>query len=129
MANSKRSVEKEEYWRSVLGEYQGSGLTIREFCRRKKISEPSFFAWRKEIARRSKSNSRRDERAVAKHLLPVDVVIGDVVDRQRKDGSLDQVEIVTPGGFTLRCNRLIEPDRLADLLVCVLQLEGNASRC
>ena len=122
-------MEKEKYWRSVLGEYQGSGLTIRAFCQRKKISEPSFFAWRKEIARRGQGRSQKGKREVVKHLLPVDVVVNDVADGQRREVSCDQVEIVTPGGFTLRCNRLIEPERLEDLLACVLQLEGSASRC
>ena len=52
MANSKRSTEKEEFWRLAMREHQLSGLSIRAFCQREGLSEPSFYAWRKKIVKR-----------------------------------------------------------------------------
>ena len=53
MAKGKsRDGSKEAFWRSMIERHRQSGLSIREFCRREKLSEPSFYAWRREIARR-----------------------------------------------------------------------------
>ena len=52
MARSKRSAEKEQFWRSMVEEHGQGGLNVRAFCRQKGISEPSFYAWRKELQKR-----------------------------------------------------------------------------
>ena len=39
MARSRRSVEKEEFWRLVLKEHAASGLSIKAFCKREAVSE------------------------------------------------------------------------------------------
>jgi len=54
MASGRRNrpdVEKKQFWRLVLEEYQKSGLSVREFCRVESISEPSFYAWRRTLAK------------------------------------------------------------------------------
>ncbi len=58
MAKSKRSVEKEEFWRLVLDEYQRSGLTARAFCEQQGISAPSFYAWRRKIQKRDSRGAK-----------------------------------------------------------------------
>jgi transposase-like protein len=45
----RRQSENEEFWRWVLVEFVRSGLSVREFCHREGISEPSFYSWRKKI--------------------------------------------------------------------------------
>jgi transposase-like protein len=48
----RRSGVKEQFWRRAVAEYRRSGLTVREFCARRTLSEPSFYAWRRELAQR-----------------------------------------------------------------------------
>lgn len=55
-------VEREDFWREQVGAWQadveraqraGRALvTVREFCRRRGLREPSFYFWRRELARR-----------------------------------------------------------------------------
>ena len=52
MSRSKRSAEKEKFWRLVVDEQRRCGLNIRMFCQQKAISEPSFYSWRKELQKR-----------------------------------------------------------------------------
>ncbi len=52
MANRMRSEAKERLWREQVLSWQRSGLTIREYCLQHQLSEPSFYAWRRELARR-----------------------------------------------------------------------------
>jgi hypothetical protein len=48
----KRDPVKEKYWRGLLRQWRRSGLTAREFCGQRAISQPSFYAWRRQIALR-----------------------------------------------------------------------------
>jgi transposase len=48
----KRDLVKEKYWRGLLRQARRSGLTARQFCDQQGISQPSFYAWRREIALR-----------------------------------------------------------------------------
>ena len=120
MANSKRSAEKEEFWRLALREHQQSGLTIRAFCRREGLSEPSFFAWRKRI--QSPKLTHGPVHTVSEHgkLVPVDII--DSLES-------DPLEIVTPGGFTLRFARSVEVSQLGALICLIVQCEQGQRSC
>jgi len=58
-----RDPKLERVWRATLAKWIKSGLSIREFCLRHRISEPSFYHWRREIA-------ARDNTPVAKPTAP-----------------------------------------------------------
>jgi|GEM_PF-990684 len=66
-----RRSEKEEFWRLVLSEFSGSGLSVREFCQQEGLSEPSFYSWRKKIAQQD-----GELQADFPELVPVRVVPG-----------------------------------------------------
>ena len=46
--------DKEQFWRDMLLLWQSSGQTIRAFCHAQRLSEPSFYAWRRIIAQRER---------------------------------------------------------------------------
>ena len=48
----RRDRAKERYWRRLLRQWKRSGQTGRDFCATHGLSEPSFYAWRREIALR-----------------------------------------------------------------------------
>jgi hypothetical protein len=48
----RRDLAKERYWRRLLRRWKRSGQTGRDFCATHGLSEPSFYAWRREIAQR-----------------------------------------------------------------------------
>jgi hypothetical protein len=48
----RRDPTKEQQWRRRFRQWRRSGLTGRDFCAAHGLSEPSFYAWRREIARR-----------------------------------------------------------------------------
>jgi hypothetical protein len=54
MAKGKRwrNPANEQLWRERVERLQSSGLSVREFCRRENLPEPSMYGWRREIARR-----------------------------------------------------------------------------
>lgn len=52
-----RDVRKEQQWRSRLRQWRSSGLTVREFCEERGLSEPSFYAWRRVLAERDAASA------------------------------------------------------------------------
>jgi hypothetical protein len=42
----------------LIGHWRESGLGVRPFCRREKLSEPSFYAWRRVIQVRDREGRR-----------------------------------------------------------------------
>ena len=63
MANHQRHAAKERFWRKLIRRWQRSSQTIRDFCADAQVSEPSFYAWRREL-------QRRDAEAVDARALP-----------------------------------------------------------
>lgn len=47
-----RSLAKERFWRGHVSGQVKSGLSARGYCREHGLSEHSFYAWRRELARR-----------------------------------------------------------------------------
>jgi transposase-like protein len=47
-----RDRGKERFWRRAVRRWQRSGLGVRAFCAAEGLAEPSFYAWRRELARR-----------------------------------------------------------------------------
>lgn len=48
----RRDSAKEHFWRELIAGQAASGLSVRAWCLRHEVSEASFYAWRRELARR-----------------------------------------------------------------------------
>lgn len=48
----RRDLVKERFWRDALRRQKTSGLSIREFCARQRLTESAFYFWRSELQRR-----------------------------------------------------------------------------
>jgi transposase len=53
-----RDQHKERLWRRLIEQWQRSGLTARDFCAQRGVSEPSFYAWRRTIRQRDQQGRR-----------------------------------------------------------------------
>jgi putative transposase len=45
-------ASKQNRWLELIGRWQQSQLTIREFCERHQVSQASFFSWRRVLRQR-----------------------------------------------------------------------------
>jgi hypothetical protein len=103
MANGQRDSKREALWRKVLTRQCESGLGVRAFCRREKISEPSFYAWRRVVRQRDEQRSR-----------PAFVPL--VVSEHHGGDAAEPITIDLCGGRVLRLPALIAAARLAELV-------------
>ena len=44
------SLARRALWQRRLERFEAADLTVREFCQRERISQPSFYLWRKKLA-------------------------------------------------------------------------------
>lgn len=115
MANRNGDTGREAAWRQLLAKHGQSGLSVRAFCRREKLSEPSFYAWRRTIAERNETSRRSSKRLPA--FVPVVAT-----SEPRREGS---IVIELSGGRALRLPEAIAAERLAEL---VATLEAQVGR-
>ncbi len=45
----KSTEDREEYWRERVAAHERCGLSVKQFCEQQKISEQSFYVWRKRL--------------------------------------------------------------------------------
>ncbi len=52
MAAQQRDPQREQFWRSTISDWQSSGLSVRAYCRRHRLTETAFHFWRRELRHR-----------------------------------------------------------------------------
>jgi len=55
----KRDMEKERHWRKVIGEAARSGVSIRQFCRQRRLKESQFYWWQRKLKERQQGHKGR----------------------------------------------------------------------
>jgi hypothetical protein len=135
-----RDPAKERFWRRMLGMWRRSGLTGRGFCAEHELSEPSFYAWRRELAVRDRERGlahaagvRRRQAAGAKGptavaptaVAPTAVAQGRarpafvkvaVMAQTGAMGAVPPIELILSAGRLLRVPPGFDPDLLRQLL-------------
>jgi len=110
-----RSGGKEPHWRTLVQQWRSSGLSVRDFCAKHGLAEPTFYAWRRTLATRD---------AEAMHFVPVQIVPERVAAPAREPAS-GGLELVLTGGRVLR----IGPGFDAATLQRVLPLLEEGQPC
>lgn len=115
---SRRSSEKEAYWRKLLREQRRSGMTVRQFCRDHGLSEASFFSWQREIATRDRQAAGTTENGSSssrkKQASPPPVNAASFIPLRLSGTSA--LELVHPRGHVLRIPAGFDEEGLVKVL-------------
>ena len=106
MANRIRDPGREAFWRRTLTAFGKSGLSVRAFCRREKLHESAFYAWRRTIKERGPRQRGRKRPA----FMPL------VLDNIPAAAG---ITLELRGGRTLRLSESFPVERLAALVRAV----------
>jgi transposase-like protein len=100
-----RDPKLERRWRDLVARWERSDLTVRDFCSDHQISEPSFYAWRRELAARDRVGTPAT--ATLPTFVPVRVAppVG--------------VEVVLPTGVVVRVPAGADPAAVARLVAAL----------
>jgi hypothetical protein len=61
-----RVTTKEDQWRERLAQQERSGLSVKQFCKERALTECSFYAWRKRLRRKEPVRFALVERGAAR---------------------------------------------------------------
>lgn len=115
-----RDPAKERYWRRRLREWRRSGMTGRDFCAKHSLSEPSFYAWKREIAQRDQEVQARTKvttRVSAQgHATTAALPAFVPVRLDAAAPATDALEVVLSQGRVLRVRAGFDADVLRQLL-------------
>lgn len=73
-ARGRRDEGKERFWRKLVSGFDPQRTTIRRWCGDHGVSEPSFYAWRRELASRDRKQAESSRPKQRVRLLPVKVL-------------------------------------------------------
>jgi hypothetical protein len=109
-----RDPKREAFWRGILTRFGKSGLNVRDFCARQRLSEPSFYAWRRAIQERD---------AEAKPAF-VPLVLREN-ESERADGIVIEV-CAGPRSLTMRLPAALPVGQVAELVHAMMAAQGAA---
>ena len=74
MNRKNQDAEKQRYWQRTIGDAARSGMSIREFCRRRRLRESQFYWWQRKlkVRRQDRSNPGVQDRAASFALVSED---------------------------------------------------------
>jgi len=131
----KRDLSKERHWRRMVRRWRSSGLSVRDFCDWQALSEPCFYAWRRELAKRDREaaagvpgigaarggrpvKQNGPSRAPAAAFIPVHVVADGARDAAASLSESHGIEVHLPGGVRLMVHPGCDRSLLRDVIAC-----------
>jgi hypothetical protein len=104
--HQQRDPRKEQFWRRKLEQWRRSGLSVRAFCARHGLTEPTFYFWRRTLAQRDEATVR---------FVPVQVVPDPLADVPPTPTGVG-LELLLAGGRVLRIGPTFDGPTLQRLL-------------
>ena len=74
MNRRNHDVEKQRYWQRTIGDAARSGMSIREFCRQRRVKESQFYWWQRKLkaGRQERNKPSVQDRAASFALVSED---------------------------------------------------------
>ena len=113
--SQKSDPDQQQFWQMVLETFKSSDLSVRQFCKQEGLSEPSFYTWRKKLAKSDESAEGEQKDTNPSAFIEVAMPKNDSV----------VLELLLSSGNTLR----ISSDTDSKTLVNVLSALCEAGLC
>ena len=131
MATRKRDAAKASRWRRRIQAQADSGMSVAAWCRQQRVTETSFYWWRRELARRDTEASartgarRRRTSARSKADPPPDASFVPVqVIGEDRSASAGRIEIVLSDGTRVRLRGAVDRQALTDVLAALTAMRS-----
>jgi hypothetical protein len=104
-------MEKARFWQSAIREAARSGVSVREFCRRRKLRECQFYWWQRRLSLTRRPAKGRNQRSTGPTSF---ALVSDDVGAQDAG-----IELVLASGRRLRIARGVDEATLRAVLAAV----------
>ena len=115
MAQRKRNLRLEARWRGLVARQPQSGLSVRGFCQRERVTESAYYAWRRELRLRDQQEGPAKRAAETPAFVPVIMPQGHASDGE------GHILIELRGGRVLRLPAMA----LGQVMELIRTLEGD----
>ena len=112
-SEQKSDSDQQQFWQMVLETFKSSGLSVRQFCQKEGLSEPSFYSWRKRLTIVDEPEADEEEACQSESFIQVSIP---------KDNPI-ALELILNSGNTLRISSGADTTTLNDV-ISVLQQVG-----
>ncbi len=110
--SKKQDVDKARFWQRTLGEAARSGVSTREFCRRRRLQESRFYWWQRRLAAKRPASPGRAPAVRAASFALV----------SEEPGTADAgIELVLADGRRLRIGKGVDEPTLRSVLAALGQ--------
>lgn len=111
----RRDVEKERYWRKVIGEAARGGVSIRRFCQQRRLKQSQFYWWQRELEKRQQARILASQGGgkAGKEAKPATFAL--VSEDEREVGSAG-IELVLRDGRRLRIGKGVDEETLRTVM-------------
>jgi hypothetical protein len=106
----KVNPETEARWRAIVDRQAASGLSVREFCAKQHVSEPSFYGWRRKLVGGRRAKTKQSARPARKSPDKRSFIPLALMD------SPAALELVHPLGYRIRLAGNVDTDVLNSVL-------------
>ena len=114
MGRKRTDVEKERYWQKVIHEGARSGVSIREFCRQRRMNEHQFYWWRHRLSARVRQQQATGKQAKANTGAATFALVSE------EAAAMDAgIELVLEGGRRLRIRKGVDEATLRTVLAAI----------
>jgi hypothetical protein len=113
-----RSREREQSWRRIIAGQPESGMSVRAWCGEHGVSAPSFYIWRRRLAKLAAERKLRRPQ-----LLPVEIV------PSAADENVTPLEIELPSRARVRVRPGCDLELLRQVLTMLQQDRQEAEGC
>jgi hypothetical protein len=126
MPRNFRDPKLEQFWRRHLSRQSASGLTVRQYCRKHALGEPSFYAWRRIISERDQATRPAPDATPSPGPAFLPVTFSDPQARH----AAAAIDIQLANGCRIRVRSGCDRSLLADVLAILhTSTRTEAPRC
>jgi transposase len=100
--SARHHLKPEPFWRDLIDRWKASGQSVAGFCAAHRVSQATFYSWRKRLANRSRGTT-----PPAPAFAPVRVVPDPTA------------EVVLPNGLIIRVPAATDPTTVARLVTAL----------
>ncbi len=112
MSRRERDAEKARYWQRTIREAVRSGMSIREFCRQRRLKESQFYWWHHKL------KGSRQERSIRRQGVNRGPASFALVSNE-PEGTDAGIELVLGDGRRLRIRKGVDEETLRAVLAAV----------
>ncbi len=112
--SNKTEVERRRYWQQTIGEAARSGVSIREFCRQRRLRESQFYWWQRRLKERREQRTFRKNQGTPGRGPASFALVSD--EPAKADAG---IELVMGGGRRLRISKGVDEETLRAVLAAV----------